>query len=200
MEFKKLVFVLTIALVLIIGGMWGTTYAYYVSTGGPQVNITTGDFDTGLAVVFSQNEYINMKTGVPIAAADVNAHASKSIFTLVPDSTLLDDADVAINVSLDNITIDDALKVSDFKYRFVCNDGTTSTTLVNGNGTDFTSSVMSMGTLSLGSLSTSDNNFDANKQYTCTLSVWLQESGNDQNDLMNKKFGGLVKVGIAIKK
>ena len=54
--------------------------------------------------------------------------------------------------------------------------------------------------LSLGSLSTSANTFNASKTYTCTLRVWLQDSGSSQNNLMNKSFSGLVKVGTAIKK
>lgn len=41
--------------------------------------------------------------------------------------------------------------------------------------------------------------FNASKTYTCTLRVWLQDSGSSQNNLMNKSFSGLVKVGTAIK-
>lgn len=192
--------VLTIALILIIGGMWGTTYAYYVSTGGPQINVTTGNIDTGLAVVFNQSQYINMKTGIPILDAEVDAKASKSVFSIVPDSTVLSGSQVAVDIILTNLSIDDALKVNDFKYKLVCTNGTTPTTLISGNGTDFTNDVISSGNLQLGKLSTSDNTFDITKQYTCTFSVWLQETGVEQNALMNKKFGGLIKVGTAIKK
>ena len=54
--------------------------------------------------------------------------------------------------------------------------------------------------LVLGTLSTANNTLDINKNYTCTLRVWLQDSGSSQNNLMNKSFSGLVKVGTAIKK
>ena len=60
--------------------------------------------------------------------------------------------------------------------------------------------VLKNDSLSLGSLSTSANTFSASKTYTCTLRVWLQDSGSSQNNLMNKSFSGLVKVGTAIKK
>lgn len=200
MKFKKFIFVLVITSILAVAGMWGTSYAYYVSTNGTNFNVTTANVDTSLTVVFSQSEYMNMKTGVPISASDVDNYASKSVFTILPNNTLLNGYQVAVNISLINIKIDDALKVSDFKYKLTCNDGSTTTNLGSGTGASFTSDVLKNDSLSLGSLSTSANTFSASKTYTCTLRVWLQDSGSSQNNLMNKSFSGLVKVGTAIKK
>lgn len=200
MKFKKFIFVLVITSILAVAGMWGTSYAYYVSTNGTNFNVTTANVDTSLTVVFSQSEYMNMKTGVPISASDVDNYASKSVFTILPNNTLLNGYQVAVNISLINIKIDDALKVSDFKYKLTCSDGSTTTNLGSGTGASFTSDVLKNGNLSLGSLSTSANTFNASKTYTCTLRVWLQDSGSSQNNLMNKSFSGLVKVGTAIKK
>ncbi len=200
MKFKKFIFVLVITSILAVAGMWGTSYAYYVSTNGTNFNVTTANVDTSLTVVFSQSEYMNMKTGVPISASDVDNYASKSVFTILPNNTLLNGYQVAVNISLINIKIDDALKVSDFKYKLTCNDGSTTTNLGSGTGASFTSDVLKNDSLSLGSLSTSANTFNASKTYTCTLRVWLQDSGSSQNNLMNKSFSGLVKVGTAIKK
>ncbi len=200
MKFKKFIFVLVITSILAVAGMWGTSYAYYVSTNGTNFNVTTANVDTSLTVVFSQSEYMNMKTGVPISASDVDNYASKSVFTILPNNTLLNGYQVAVNISLINIKIDDALKVSDFKYKLTCSDGSTTTNLGSGTGANFTSDVLKNDSLSLGSLSTSANTFNASKTYTCTLRVWLQDSGSSQNNLMNKSFSGLVKVGTAIKK
>ncbi|MEE1371394.1 MAG: hypothetical protein U0K48_04505 [Bacilli bacterium] len=200
MKFKKFIFVLVITSILAVAGMWGTSYAYYVSTNGTNFNVTTANVDTSLTVVFSQSEYMNMKTGVPISASDVDNYASKSVFTILPNNTLLNGYQVAVNISLINIKIDDALKVSDFKYKLTCSDGSTTTNLGSGTGASFTSDVLKNDSLSLGSLSTSANTFNASKTYTCTLRVWLQDSGSSQNNLMNKSFSGLVKVGTAIKK
>ena len=88
-----------------------------------------------------------------------------------------------------DISIDDELKISDFKYDLNCNNGSTTTTLKSGTGVDFTSSDITLGTLS-----TSDNTFNVNNSYTCTLRIWLNESGADQNSLMNKHFSSLIKV------
>lgn len=200
MKFKKFIFVLVITSILAVAGMWGTSYAYYVSTNGTNFNVTTANVDTSLTVVFSQSEYMNMKTGVPISASDVDNYASKSVFTILPNNTLLNGYQVAVNISLINIKIDNALKVSDFKYKLTCSDGSTTTNLGSGTGASFTSDVLKNNSLSLGSLSTSANTFNASKTYTCTLRVWLQDSGSSQNNLMNKSFSGLVKVGTAIKK
>lgn len=200
MKFKKFIFVLVITSILAVAVMWGTSYAYYVSTNGTNFNVTTANVDTSLTVVFSQSEYMNMKTGVPISASDVDNYASKSVFTILPNNTLLNGYQVAVNISLINIKIDDALKVSDFKYKLTCSDGSTTTNLGSGTGASFTSDVLENDSLSLGSLSTSANTFNASKTYTCTLRVWLQDSGSSQNNLMNKSFSGLVKVGTAIKK
>lgn len=200
MKFKKFIFVLVITSILAVAGMWGTSYAYYVSTNGTNFNVTTANVDTSLTVVFSQSEYMNMKTGVPISASDVDNYASKSVFAILPNNTLLNGYQVAVNISLINIKIDDALKVSDFKYKLTCSDGSTTTNLGSGTGASFTSDVLKNDSLSLGSLSTSANTFNASKTYTCTLRVWLQDSGSSQNNLMNKSFSGLVKVGTAIKK
>lgn len=200
MKFKKFIFVLVITSILAVAGMWGTSYAYYVSTNGTNFNVTTANVDTSLTVVFSQSEYMNMKTGAPISASDVDNYASKSVFTILPNNTLLNGYQVAVNISLINIKIDDALKVSDFKYKLTCSDGSTTTNLGSGTGASFTSDVLKNDSLSLGSLSTSVNTFNASKTYTCTLRVWLQDSGSSQNNLMNKSFSGLVKVGTAIKK
>lgn len=200
MKFKKFIFVLVITSIFAVAGMWGTSYAYYVSTNGTNFNVTTANVDTSLTVVFSQSEYMNMKTGVPISASDVDNYASKSVFTILPNNTLLNGYQVAVNISLINIKIDDALKVSDFKYKLTCSDGSTTTNLGSGTGASFTSDVLKNDSLSLGSLSTSANTFNASKTYTCTLRVWLQDSGSSQNNLMNKSFSGLVKVGTAIKK
>lgn len=200
MKFKKFIFVLVITSILAVAGMWGTSYAYYVSTNGTNFNVTTANVDTSLTVVFSQSEYMNMKTGVPISVSDVDNYASKSVFTILPNNTLLNGYQVAVNISLINIKIDDALKVSDFKYKLTCSDGSTTTNLESGTGASFTSDVLKNDSLSLGSLSTSANTFNASKTYTCTLRVWLQDSGSSQNNLMNKSFSGLVKVGTAIKK
>lgn len=195
MKFKHMLFVLTITTSIIFACMLGSSYAYYTLSNGTTVTATTGEFDANVSVVFSESEYINLKTGVPINSTDVDKYASASKFTLIPDATKLRGYDVAVKIAISNITIDTALKISVFKYDLKCNDGSSTTTIKSGTGADFTSTELEIGTLS-----TQNSTFNVSKTYNCTLRLWLQETSSNQNALMNKSFSGLIKVNSVYRK
>lgn len=195
MKFKHMLFVLTVTTSIIFACMLGSSYAYYTLSNGTTVTATTGEFDANVSVVFSESEYIYLKTGVPINSTDVDKYASASKFTLIPDATKLRGYDVAVKISISNITIDTALKISDFKYDLKCNDGSSTTTIKSGTGADFTSTELEIGTLS-----TQNSTFNVSKTYNCALRLWLQETGSNQNALMNKSFSGLIKVNSVYRK
>lgn len=191
MKFKKMIFVLAIATFVIFAGMLGSTYAYYTLSNGTTVNVTTGVLDDGFSVVFTKSEFINLYTGVPIAAGNVDSLASVTEFTITPDSTKLSGYDIVVNIGFANVNIDSALKVADFKYDLSCNG----TVIASGNGTNINSD-----SVNIGILSTSNNSFDISKTYSCKVRLWLQDSGVSQNELMNKKFSGYVKVSSVYRK
>lgn len=195
MKFKHMLFVLTVTTSIIFACMLGSSYAYYTLSNGTTVTATTGEFDANVSVVFSESEYINLKTGVPINSTDVDKYASASKFTLIPDATKLQGYDVALKIAISNITIDTELKISDFKYDLKCNDGSSTTTIKSGTGADFTSTELEIGTLS-----TQNSTFNVSKTYNCALRLWLQETGSNQNALMNKSFSGLIKVNSVYRK
>ena len=195
MKFKHMLFVLTVTTSIIFACMLGSSYAYYTLSNGTTVTATTGEFDANVSVVFSESEYINSKTRVPINSTDVDKYASASKFTLIPDATKLQGYDVAVKIAISNITIDTELKISDFKYDLKCNDGSSTTTIKSGTGADFTSTELEIGTLS-----TQNSTFNVSKTYNCALRLWLQETGNNQNALMNKSFSGLIKVNSVYRK
>ena len=195
MKFKHMLFVLFVTTSIIFACMLGSSYAYYTLSNGITVTATTGEFDANVSVVFSESEYINLKTGVPINSTDVDKYASASKFTLIPDATKLRGYDVAVKIAISNITIDTELKISDFKYDLKCNDGSSTTTIKSGTGADFTSTELEIGTLS-----TQNSTFNVSKTYNCALRLWLQETGSNQNALMNKSFSGLIKVNSVYRK
>lgn len=195
MKFKHMLFVLTVTTSIIFACMLGSSYAYYTLSNGTTVTATTGEFDANVSVVFSESEYINLKTRVPINSTDVDKYASASKFTLIPDATKLQGYDVAVKIAISNITIDTELKISDFKYDLKCNDGSSTTTIKSGTGADFTSTELEIGTLS-----TQNSTFNVSKTYNCALRLWLQETGSNQNALMNKSFSGLIKVTSVYRK
>ena len=199
MKFSKFILVLVIASVAVLSLVLGLTYAFYTSNDGVNTNVTTSNEDPRLVVTFNQSQYINFNVGIPIPDNKIDEQASKSVFTINPDETKLSGKDVAITISLVNLSIADELKISDFKYDLICNNGTNNSTLANGTGASFTNDVLSNNLLPLGSLSTSDNTFDATKDYTCTFRLWLHETGEDQNSLMGKNFSGVLKVTSAYK-
>lgn len=186
-----MIFVLAIAAGVVFICMMGTSYAYYTAT-ATDIEVTTGTVDNGFSVVFTDNNYVNVKTGVPIDDDVVDTLVTPNTFTITPNQTKLSGYDAYVNISLINVKIDDALKVSDFKYKLECN----STMLASGNGIS-----LSTGTnVSLGSLSTIDNTLDTNSSYTCYFRVWIANSTESQNELMNKKFSGLLKVNTIMRK
>lgn len=197
-----MLFVLTISIFSVFLLMFGTSYAYYVSDEGPNLNITTGDFNANVAVVFNQSQYINFDTGIPITLEEVAEKANKAVFTLVSDSSVLSGYEVAVTISLVDIYIDEELRVDDFRYNLSCSDGTDSFSLTSvdyGTGADFTDEVVEAGTILLGTISTNDN-FDVNKVYTCTLSMYLFETEENQNSLMDKNFSARIKVDSVFRK
>ena len=200
MKFKNIIIISVITIFVVFIAMFGTSYAYYVSGEGAEMEVTTGDIDT-VAVIFNQDQYINFNTGIPLMEHQVEEYANKAIFTLVPNNKL-EGYEIAVTISLTDLHIDEELKVSDFKYNLSCNDGTKDIILTPssmGTGLDFTDEVIKSDELVLGSLLSTDN-FNVNNTYTCNLMMYLAENNMDQNNLMNKHFSGYIKVNTIFRR
>ena len=203
MRFKTLIFVLMIAFSAIFMGMIGTSYAYYAVSDGTKMEITTGNINTDVAVVFKQSQYINLNTGIPLDSSSKNFDdlVSKSEFSFeINDDVVAGDAMITIGIT--DLLIDDELRVEDFKYNLYCYNiyFTTSypdramvlTNEYSGTGVDFTDDIINTGYFKIATLEKYPGTFDFS--CSCTLKMWFEETGEDQNDLMNKKFRGLIKV------
>lgn len=203
-KFKKLMLVLTFTVSIIFVTVIGATYAYYNISGG-SVNVTTGEEDTSVSIIFNNSDYIDLNTGIPISSSDIENMASSTTFTLTPDNSIINDYDISADIILSNIEIDEELKNNSFKYRLECTHSVTNNKQVfNG---DFTS-LKNDNYLTIASLSTTEegnNNFyiDPNyssQNYSCILYVWLEESGENQNNLMGKHFGANIEIYSMMKK
>ena len=191
MEFKKLIGILTITVSVIILGLFAFSLAWY-SFSNAQTSFSTNTLD-GVSIIFAQSQYINTTTGIPISASDVDDKADKTIFTVGSDSTLLSGYTLAIQISLVDITIDQALRESSyFKYQLLQTVNGTTTTVASGTGltigTNTEVVLKSMSTVTVGTT------------YTYELRVWLEDSGSSQNDLMQKNFSAKIQVSSAAKK
>ena len=197
MKFNKIIFILMIAATIIFAGMIGSSYAYYTLT-DTSIDITTGNVTNGFSIVFSDNNYVNVKTGVPLNDDQVIESAKANIFSIIPNASALNGYDAYVNVSLINVKIDDALKVSDFKYSLICNDSNSyESTIGSGDGTS-----LSTGTdVLLGGLNTINGSLNINTSYQCYFRVWIaNKADTSQNELMNKSFSALLKVNTIMRK
>ena len=197
MKFNKIIFILMIAATIIFAGMIGSSYAYYTLT-DTSIDITTGNVTNGFSIVFSDNNYVNVKTGVPLNDDQVIESAKANIFSIIPNASALNGYDAYVNVSLINVKIDDALKVSDFKYSLICNDSNNyESTIGSGDGTS-----LSTGTdVLLGGLNTINGSLNINTNYQCYFRVWIaNKADTSQNELMNKSFSALLKVNTIMRK
>ena len=197
MKFSKMIFVLTIAASAIFVFMMGSSYAYYTAT-STDINVSTGTINNGISVVFTDNNYVNVKTGVPLDDDQVTEYAKANVFSITPNATILSGYDAYVNVSLINVKIDDALKVSDFKYSLICTDGNYSQkTIGSGDGTTITTGT----NVSIGDMSTVAGTFNINTTYQCSFRVWIANKADvSQNALMDKKFSALLKVNTIMRK
>ena len=189
MKFRNLIFVLAIAFSIIFASMIGTSYAYYVATDGTSINVTTSDLDPGVAILFEQSQYINSYTGIPISDEDVLDLASASVFRIVPDTDVLTGSEVAVNIGLVDLHIDDNLVTDDFKYRLSCNDGTSDVITSDGSGSSFTEEVITNDYIVVSAT------FVAKKAGTHTinvenreLSISIEETINKENYHFKQKF------------
>lgn len=198
MSFKKMILVLTITFSAIFTLMLGSSYAYYVSTGGTTLNATTGNFDNPVSIVFGQGDYVNIKTGVPIREEQLSVYTtSYNNFYIIPNATILDGYEASATISLTDISIDEELKVSDFKYYLVCYNiaGNLAVPFRKiGTGLDFTDEVLDSNNLVVFS------SLDISREYECSFYVYLEENGSDQNHLMNKNFSARIKIDSAFRK
>lgn len=196
MKFNKIIFILMIAATIIFAGMIGSSYAYYTLT-DTSIDVTTGNVN-GFSIVFSDNNYVNVKTGVPLNDDQVIGSAKANMFSIIPNASSLNGYDAYVNISLINVKIDYALKVSDFKYSLICKDSNNyESTIGSGDGTS-----LSTGTdVLLGSLNTIDGSLNINTSYQCYFRVWIaNKADTSQNELMNKSFSALLKVNTIMRK
>jgi len=114
MKFSKMIFVLTIAASAIFICMMGSSYAYYTAT-ATDISVTTGTINNGISVVFADNNYVNVKTGVPLDDEQVMEYAKANTFSIMPNATTLEGYDAYVNISLINVKIDDAFNYALYK-------------------------------------------------------------------------------------
>lgn len=197
MKFKKMILTLSITGFVIFALALGSVYAYYNASESANLDITSPDASP-VTVVFNNSEYIRVNTAIPILSTQVESEANKHPFSIVIDSSYLEDYEIALRSSLFDISIDSALMVNDFKYKLVClvtdtDSNENLVTKISGDGTDFSE-------LENNELILFNETLTNEASYSCNVYVWLEENNQNQNALMDKHFAATVKVDTVMRK
>ncbi len=183
-----MILILSITITVIVIGAFGVSYGYYAYTSANTLfNVST--IKSLPTVTYAQSSNLNETVGIPINEDNYATEASKSQFTITYGSNL-SGYDVAIKISLTNITIDSALKNSYFRYKLVRG----STVIASGNFSSVGSSLVLKGAekKSITSYPTVENYI---------LYIYVADSGSEQNAMMGKKFSAKITVDtVAVKK
>ena len=161
------------------------SYAWYTYSGGAtDFDSVTSEVD--LNVIYAQSKLISTTTSIPIKEEDKEKYADTNIFTVSSPKELYDHQ-IILTISLINIKIDEALKTEDFKYELLQD----SKIIAQGTGLDFTEDTKIL---------KDQIEINPTKTYTFGLRIWLNETGEEQNDLMNKSFQAQIQVDSVAKK
>ena len=183
-----MILILSITITVIVIGAFGVSYGYYAYTSANTLfNVST--IKSLPTVTYAQSSNLNETVGIPINEDNYATEASKSQFTITYGSNL-SGYDVAIKISLTNITLDSALKNSYFRYKLVRGG----TVIASGNFSSVGSSLVlkSAEKKSITSYPTVENYI---------LYIYLADSGSEQNAMMGKKFSAKITVDtVAVKK
>ena len=185
LSFRKTMLIITIITITVFLLSLATSYAWYSYSGGAtDWDSVTSDVD--LNVIYAQSKIIKTTTSVPIKDEEKEKYADKNIFTVSSPKELYDHQ-IFLTISLINIKIDDDLKTKDFKYELL-QDGQI---IASGTGQDLTDKVKIL---------VDKIEINPVKSYTFALRIWLSETGENQNNLMNKSFQAQIQVDSVAKK
>lgn len=148
----------------------GVTFAWYqMENTGTNLQITSEE----IRVNYTSTNTIRNSVGIPIVDSDVSTKADKC--TLIVDvEKMMEGYNYLFELSFKDIMMDDALKISDFKWEVLKNGISVATG-------DF-SSLSSTSYL----LYSEVFSFVQENQYE--VRVWLRDTGISQNELMGKSF------------
>ena len=183
MKYKKLLFTILVIILVMLTLMLATSYAWYsFNTGSTTFNAVTNNSD--VSIDFVKGDYINNNAAIPISSSEVDEYSDKHQF-IVKTKNNPKDNDILLNVSLVDISIDNPLRVSDFKVELYYQGSLVST--VTGNQL-----MISGATTKLLSTVTLNNNIDNNFE----VRVYLLDNGSDQSSLMNLNFSAKIQTEV----
>jgi len=189
MEFKKLLLVISITIIIMMWFMFGISYGWYAYQNA-ETNIESTTLKDIPTVIFTQTEYIYATQTMPIEDTDRYNYAYKNSFSVSLGENLKN-YETGIEISLKDIYMAEELKNDNYKYELV-EDGKT---ISSGNFTNIENeTVLLLKPMTLLQPSKYP------QSYIYELYIWLSDDGTNQNALMNKSFSAKINVNSAVKK
>lgn len=167
---KKIFF--AVILLLIVFGI-ARTYAYFSSkseTSTETVKTATLKLD------ISNNAILRANNIVPINSSDVTTKGTELGFKITNTGTIKLNA----KISITNITMSEGLKNADFKWGLYQDD----IKLIDGSFLNATDKIEL----------TDDVEIDVDNYKDYKLYIWIEDTGNPQNDLQSSSFEGKITV------
>ena len=176
---KKIFF--TLILVLIVFGI-GRAYAYFSAQSETSTEtVTTATYNLEV----EGGEVLRAKDIVPINSSDILTKATELPFTITNTS----DGPIITEITLTNITMSKGLDDEYFKWALYSNN-----TLVKQDSFyNATNKVTNEDKVTIDEIILTDNvEIETSKEYK--LYVWIEDSGNPQNEMQSSSFEGKITV------
>lgn len=184
-----MIILLSVTVSIMFGVLLGISYGWYAYSNA-ESSIKASTLKDIPTIVFAQTEYITSTQNMPIYDEDRYKYANKNSFTVTLGENLKN-YETGLEIILNDINIDEGLKIANYKYELLENKKIISSGDFSTLG-DATSIKLSPMTIM------TPESYPST--YVYELYIWLSEDETDQNNLMNKNFGAKINVTSAVKK
>lgn len=179
---KKKLYYMLVGISVLIPLVLSFSYAYFQARIiDNSDNFSGGSTDTYDIDLLTENDgYINSKDMLLIKTEDIETKSQKGKFKVVSGNNK---NDITYSISLSNITISNNLLSEDFKWTII--KLPQKNTIAQGNFKDVTGNSMTL---------IKDLEINPNKTDEYELRIWIEETEDNQLNLMNKAFSAKISI------
>lgn len=184
LDYKKLVTIFSLTVLVITIIMIGASYAWYVANNKTKIVIESLG-EEAMKISFEETDIISLDNAVPINDSISDLGASFNNFNINLGKMNIN---TSLSIKIIDIAIANELKISNFKYQLLKDSVVMATGDFSSIGSDVEKIIYTQNILS-GTENTTNS---------WTLKIWLSDDENNQNNLMNKSFSGKIQASIYV--